>query len=105
MPIQVITLKIRFVVEVDGEEFYASCPDLPGLHVGGATEKEALMNGRLAVEAYLQSLIRHHQPIPVGVQYKSSVYSVRGFFKGLWNSLRPDRPHSVVQEITLPVAA
>lgn len=105
MPIQVITLKIRFVVEADGEEFYAYCPDLPGLHVGGTTQKEALKNGREAVEAYLQSLIRHKAPIPVGVQQECREYSLGGFFRELWSRVRLTGRHSVVEEITLPVAA
>ena len=105
MPIQVITLKIRFVVEADGDEFYAYCPDLPGLHVGGATQTEALKNGREAVEAYLQSLIRHKQPIPIGVQQECREYSLAGFLREAWARLCLPKRRSVVEEITLPVAA
>lgn len=58
---------VRIEVERDGDAFYAFCPDLKGLHVDGATEQEARQNAIQAVVAYMQSLVRHDEPIPVGV--------------------------------------
>jgi predicted RNase H-like HicB family nuclease len=68
MPIRILKLQIRFIVEPDGERFHAYCPDLKGIHVDGDTEQDALENGRLAVEAYMCSLMKHEDPIPVGVK-------------------------------------
>lgn len=57
---------VQVVVEPDGGQFHAYAPALKGLHVSGATEEEALKNARDAVVAYLQSLVKHGDPIPVG---------------------------------------
>lgn len=62
---------VRFTVDIaiepDDGEFHAYCPALKGLHVDGRTEEEALKNAVHAVELHLKSLIRHGDPIPVGV--------------------------------------
>lgn len=63
--------EIEFVVEIcvepDGSEFHAYCPALKGLHVSGQTEEEALENAKDAAVAYLHSLLKHNDPIPVGI--------------------------------------
>ena len=58
---------VSVVLERDGDEFHAYCPALKGLHVSGTTEKEAISNAKDAACAYLESLIKHKDPIPVGV--------------------------------------
>ncbi len=63
----VVQFSVDVVVEPDDGEFHAYCPALKGLHVGGETEEEALKNAMDAVELYLKSLIKHGDPIPVGV--------------------------------------
>ena len=73
-----VEFKVDIVVEPDEGEFYAYCPALKGLHVGGATEDEAVQNATDAALAYLQSLIKHNEPIPLagsstGSTRKSSV--------------------------------
>lgn len=60
-----VEFKVDIVVEPDGEMFHAYCPALKGLHVDGATEEEAVRNAVEAAEAYLESLIRHNEPIPI----------------------------------------
>lgn len=64
-------MKMRFTVvinvETDDDQYHAFCPALKGLHVGGQTEKEAVKNAVDAAILYLQSLIEHGDPIPVGV--------------------------------------
>jgi predicted RNase H-like HicB family nuclease len=60
-------VKVRIEVEQDGESFYAYCPDLKGVHVDGGTADEARRNAMLAVSAYVRSLVRHDEPIPVGI--------------------------------------
>ncbi len=64
---QGVQFSVGVVVEPDDGEFHAFCPALKGLHVGGQTKKEALKNAMDAVELYLKSLIKHGDPIPVGV--------------------------------------
>jgi predicted RNase H-like HicB family nuclease len=61
----VITIEIE--LEEDEDRFYASVPALKGLHVDGASEEEALRAATGAVEAYITSLIKHGDPLPVGM--------------------------------------
>ncbi|WP_052391648.1 type II toxin-antitoxin system HicB family antitoxin [Paraburkholderia bannensis] len=60
-------VKVRIEVEQDGDSYYAYCPDLKGVHVDGDTADQARSNAMLAVSAYVQSLVRHDEPIPVGI--------------------------------------
>lgn len=70
MPIRTLKLRVRFVVEPDDDGFHAYCPDLKGLHVGGDTVEEALENAMDAAQAYVSSLLKHQDPLPVGaVEY------------------------------------
>ena len=62
-----IGFQVEIIVEPDGDEYHAYCPALKGLHACGATVKEALSNARDAATAYIESLIKHGDPIPVGV--------------------------------------
>jgi len=57
--------EIGIIVEADGDAFYAHCPALPGLHVDGETEQEAIDNAKDAVIAYLQSMVKHGDPVPL----------------------------------------
>jgi predicted RNase H-like HicB family nuclease len=62
-----LEFQVVFMVEPDEGEFHAFCPALKGVHAPGATEKEALANAKDAAAAYVLSLIKHGDPIPVGV--------------------------------------
>jgi predicted RNase H-like HicB family nuclease len=64
---QKITFKIDICIEKDEGGFYAYCPALEGIHVDGETEKEALENAKIAVSLYLNSLIKHNDPIPLQI--------------------------------------
>ena len=64
---RIIGFRVEVVVESDDASFHAYCPALKGLHTCGDTEEEALQNVRDAATAYLQSLIKHGDPIPVGI--------------------------------------
>jgi predicted RNase H-like HicB family nuclease len=57
--------KIIIMIEKDGDRFYAHCPALKGLHVDGTTREEAIQNAKNAIEAYIASLIKHNEPIPL----------------------------------------
>jgi predicted RNase H-like HicB family nuclease len=61
-----IEFKINIIIEPDENGFHAYCPALKGLHVDGDTRQEALQNAKKAAIAYLESLIKHGEPIPVG---------------------------------------
>jgi predicted RNase H-like HicB family nuclease len=62
-----IRFTIDIVVEPDEGGFHAFCPALKGLHVDGSTEEEAIQNAADAAMIHLESLIKHGDPIPVGV--------------------------------------
>lgn len=65
-----ITFTIPLIVETDDDRFHAYCPALRGLHAEGDTEEEACKNAADAAIAYIQSLIKHDDPIPLGIMVK-----------------------------------
>ena len=69
----IIGFRIEVVVEPDEGGFHAYCPALKGLHTCGDTKEEALSNARDAAVAYLQSSIKHGDPIPVGILMREEV--------------------------------
>ena len=69
----IIGFRIEVGVEPDEIGFHAYCPALKGLHTCGDTEEEALDNAKDAAIAYLQSLIKHGDPIPVGIIMEKEV--------------------------------
>ncbi len=62
-------IKLRININVDSDEdgFHAYCPVLKGLHTCGNTEEEAVNNAVEASLAYLESIIKHGEPFPVGI--------------------------------------
>ena len=59
--------KHHFTVILEREEeggYHAFCPALKGCHTQGDTLDEALANAREAIEAYLESLRAHGEPMP-----------------------------------------
>jgi len=67
-----IEFKIDIIIEPAENGYHAYCPALKGLHLGGDTEEEALQNARDAAVAYLESLIKHGDPIPLRVVRRES---------------------------------
>lgn len=57
--------KYNIIIE-PGEDGWlvVTVPALPGCVTQGRTLEEAVQNAKEAIEAYLESLIKHHQPIP-----------------------------------------
>lgn len=57
----------RVVIDIEPDEdgYHAYCSCMKGLHVWGKTEKEAKALVRDAVLAYIESLVKHHEPIPL----------------------------------------
>jgi predicted RNase H-like HicB family nuclease len=61
-----LRLQISVVIEPDGDSFHTYCPAFKGLHVDGADEKEAIRNAADAIGVYVNSLVSHGEPLPVG---------------------------------------
>ena len=68
-----VTFRIDICVEADGDGYYAYCPALEGLHVGGDTLDEATQNAVDAAIAYVRSLMKHGDPIPLQVVRKDTI--------------------------------
>ena len=62
-----ISFKIEILIEGDQDRFHAYCPSLKGMHIDGNTEKEALENAKNAIILYIESLVKHGDPIPLDV--------------------------------------
>lgn len=58
--------EVTVIIEPDENGYYAHCPGLPGIHVCGDTQKEALRNARDAIRAILEIKIEHGDPISLG---------------------------------------
>lgn len=62
-----ILFRLEVVIEPDDGQYHAYCPALKGLHTCGDTVDEALEHAADAAAAYLASLIKHGEPIPLAV--------------------------------------
>ncbi len=61
-------MKYRVTIEQDEDgAFVAKVPSLPGCISEGRTRKEALANIKDAIDGYLASLKKHHEPIPPSI--------------------------------------
>lgn len=96
-----LRIKVKIFVEPDDDAYYAYCPDLKGLHAGGDTEEEALANAVEGVKAYIASLVKHNQPIPVGL-IDGNAWSMRGWLR---EKISGWSRESFVKEVSLPVPA
>lgn len=62
-------MKFRVVLEQDEDGVYvATCPTLPGCVSEGKTREQALVNIREAIEAYVESLQKHGEAVPPGIE-------------------------------------
>ena len=58
-------MKYRVLIEQDEDGmFVAEVPALSGCISQGATRSEALMNIQEAIQAYIESLEKHNEPVP-----------------------------------------
>lgn len=62
-----LTFRVTIIVEPDGSEYLAYCPELPGVLMAGATPQEALENARVAAGLCLETMIAYGDPIPLSV--------------------------------------
>ncbi len=62
-----MSIRIGICIEPDGVGFHACCPALKGLHSSGNTIEEARVNALNAISAYMESLEKRGEPVPVGI--------------------------------------
>lgn len=55
-----------FEIDEDGK-FTATVPELPGCISSGNTRDEALKNVKEAIGAYIESLVKHNEPVPPSI--------------------------------------
>lgn len=61
-------MKYRVIIEQDEDGvFVAEAPSLPGCISQGTTRQEALTNIHEAIQAYLESLKKHNDPVPLPI--------------------------------------
>lgn len=59
-------MRFRVLIEKDEDGLYVGkVPDLPGCATEGRTKKELMKNIKEAIQAYLESLKKHGDPVPV----------------------------------------
>ena len=58
--------RVLFQQDEDGK-FTATVPELPGCISSGKTRDEALKNIKEAIEAYVESLEKHGEPVPPSI--------------------------------------
>ena len=73
--------RIRICVEPDGDQFYASCPDIGCIHASGSTQEEAKNNAVDAVRAYLDVSRKYGDPIPQAIVAYTSMFTPGQLFK------------------------
>ena len=97
-------MKLRFeiVIEEDDGGYYAYCPALEGFHVGGETEEELLSNAKDGLTAYVKSLTKHDEPLPVGCIVREE--NIPSIMKA-WKAIRPRRQTKRIEALELLIAA
>ena len=58
-------MKYRIIIKQDEDGFFiAEVPSLPGCISQGKTRDESLVNIKEAIRGYLESLLKHNEPVP-----------------------------------------
>ena len=89
---------VEIVVEEDGDGYHAYCPALKGLHTAGNTAEEALQAAIDAGQWYLGSLLRHRDPIPLGVWVEKQVVT-----RPASPGMSAHYPQAFSRELSVPV--
>lgn len=105
MPIRELKFRIRIVVEKDEDgSYFAHCPELKGLLVSGANKQEIKENVHHAVMGYLESLIKHGDPVPVGICESDNSYTIIEFIaKKLKERFTRNGNGDYIEEVSIPV--
>ncbi len=62
-------MKYRVIIERDEDGmFIVECPSLPGCVSEGKTRNESIENIQDAIKGYLESIEKHHEPIPPSIE-------------------------------------
>ena len=67
-----IKFEVGVIIEKDDTGFIAYCPVLKGLVVEGNTEKEVKKNFECAFISYINSALKHGDPLPICSSFKVS---------------------------------
>ena len=70
-----LRFSVQFLVEPDDDGFHAFSPALPGLHTDGETEDDAARAFADAVPAYVESILKHGEPLPIGVVVEPAAHA------------------------------
>ncbi|NOX36797.1 MAG: type II toxin-antitoxin system HicB family antitoxin [Calditrichaeota bacterium] len=62
-----LKLEIPVIIEADGEGYHGYTPALKGVHVYGKTKAEAEALMADALTAYIDSIIKHGESIPIHI--------------------------------------
>ena len=62
-----LKLEIPVIIEPDGDGFHGYTPALKGVHVYGDTKDEAKKLMMDALSAYIESIIKHGESIPIHI--------------------------------------
>jgi predicted RNase H-like HicB family nuclease len=60
-------LKYRAIIENDEDGVLVQVPDLPGCATEGKTRAELMKNVKEAIQAYLEALKEHGDPVPIEI--------------------------------------
>lgn len=94
-----IKIQVRIVVEPDEDRFYAFCPELKGVHVEGGTEEEAFANAKDAATAYMESIIKNNDPLPLCAKEFSTGDAV----SSILSNIGLKKVTSRVEDLNLPL--
>ncbi len=86
---------VTVVIESDGEQFHAFCPDLPGIHSNAPTLEEARDRTIPAIERYLDFLDEQGSPNPVWPGLETEAGDEI-------NQLLPNPTESTIQRVEVP---
>jgi len=64
---KILKFRVRIIVEKDDPGYHAYAPSLPGLHMPGDTQQEALDNAKEAAALMLKCMIEDGDPIPIDI--------------------------------------
>ncbi len=82
-----LKFRVRIIVEKDDSGYHAYAPSLPGLHMPGDTQKEALDNAKEAAALMLKVMIEDGDPIPIDVLIPGKAGVVKDLLNQAFSSL------------------
>ena len=68
----IINFEVGIIIEKDNMGYIAYCPALKGLIVEGQSEKEVKQNFEDAFISYINSALKHRDPLPICSTFKVS---------------------------------